>query len=133
MPLLPMNLPFGIKVDRSCLITSLLNIVMAILILIPTLVFLIWGYSISQQMPMCDGNIAPEDAALTMQNQEQHIGYHPATLDDLSQVSTGFNTACEEFINKTEILETYGQWVEDDSMFATESDWAKFHYHTVSM
>lgn len=68
-----------------------------------------------------------------MQNQPQHIGYHPKTLNDLSQVSTGFNTACDAYINKTEILNTYGQWIEDDTMFATDSEWAKFHYHTVSI
>lgn len=127
------NLPFGLKIDRHCIVSCLLNLVMFVLLLIPGLIILITQYSIAEQMPMCNNKIPAEQAALTMQNQPQHIGYHPEALEDLSQVSTGFNTACEPYINKTVILETYGQWIEDDSMFATDSLWAKFHYHTVSI
>jgi hypothetical protein len=106
---------------------------MGLLLVLPVFVYGIWFASISEQMPMCDGNIPAKEASVIMQQQEIHIGPQPETADDFSQVVDGFNTACDEYINKTDVLDYAGQWVQDDSMFRTESQWAPFHYSTVSI
>lgn len=109
------------------------TVAMAVLVIIPTIIIAAWGFSISQQQPMCWKSYEPQQAAKVMQNQDIHDGPHPAEAMDLSQVKNGFNTACDKYINKEDVKKHVGKWVQNDSYFREKSQWAPFHFTTVSI